>query len=66
MVKVIVKLVLQSGAMPIRVLGKDGMMSPWWADGGRFFSLSWALAEEHAMGPLAMPKRMLEQRYCSG
>jgi hypothetical protein len=37
----------------------DGMMWPWWADGGRFMSLSWALAEERAMVPSAVPTRML-------
>ncbi len=45
--------------MPTRVLANDGMKCPWWADGGRFLSLSWALAEEHAMVPLAMPTQML-------
>ncbi len=29
----------QSGVMPTRVLGKDGMMWHWWADGGMFLSL---------------------------
>jgi hypothetical protein len=29
------------------------------ADGGRFVSLSWVLAEEHAMVPPAMPTWML-------
>jgi hypothetical protein len=45
--------------MPTRVLVNDGMMWPWWADGGRFLSLSWALVEEHAMVLLAVPTQML-------
>jgi hypothetical protein len=45
--------------MPTRVLVNDGMMWPWHADGGRFLSLSWILAEEHAMMLLAMPTQML-------
>ena len=40
--------------MPTRVLANDGMTWPWRADGGRFVSFSWALAEEHAMLPLAV------------
>jgi hypothetical protein len=52
-------LALQRGAMPNRVLVNDGMTWPWQADGGRFVSLSWALAEEHAMVPLAVPTQML-------
>ncbi len=39
--------------MPTRVLVNDGLTWPWWADGGRFLSLIWALAEEYAMVPLA-------------
>jgi hypothetical protein len=45
--------------MPTRVLVNDGMTWPWWADGGRFLSLSWVLAEEHAMVLLAVPTQML-------
>ena len=45
--------------MPTRVLVNDGMTWPWQADGGRFVSLSWALVEEHAMVPLAVPTQML-------
>jgi hypothetical protein len=59
LVKVMVGLALQSGVMPTRVLGNDGMVWPWQADGGRFLSLSWVLAEEHVMAPLVMPTRML-------
>jgi hypothetical protein len=45
--------------MPTRVLLNDGMTWPWRADGGRFLSLSWVLAEEHAMVPSAVPTQML-------
>ena len=54
-----VRSALQKGAMPNRVLVNVGIMWPWQADGGRFVSKSWALAEEHAMVPLAMPTQML-------
>jgi hypothetical protein len=57
--KTTVRLALQRGAMPTRVLVNYGMMRPWRADGGRFVSLSWALAEEHAVVPLAVPTWML-------
>jgi hypothetical protein len=59
LVKVTVRLALQRGATPTRVLVNDGMTWPWRADGGRFLSLSWVLAEEHVMVPLAMPTQML-------
>ena len=59
LVKMTVRLALQRGEMPTRVLVNDGMMWPWWADGERCVSLSWALAEEHAMVPLAVPTQML-------
>ncbi len=59
LVKMTVRLALQRGAMPTRVLVNDGMMWPWQADGGRFLSLSWVLAEEHVMVPLAVPTQML-------
>jgi hypothetical protein len=45
--------------MPNRVLVNVGIMWPWRADGGRFVSLSWALAEEHVMVPSAVPMQML-------
>ncbi len=45
--------------MPTRVLVNDGMMWPWQADGGRFVSLSWVLAEERAMVPSAVSTRLL-------
>jgi hypothetical protein len=45
--------------MPNRVLVNDGMTWPWRADGGRFVSLSWALAEERVIVPSAVPTRML-------
>ncbi len=32
--------------MPTRVLGNDGVMWPWQADGGRFKRVRWVLAEE--------------------
>jgi hypothetical protein len=35
----------QSGAMPNWVLVNVGITWPWRADGGRFVSLSWGLAE---------------------
>ncbi len=54
-----VRLALQRGAMLTRVLVNDGMTWPWQADGRRFLSWSWALAEEHAIVPLAMPTQML-------
>ncbi len=54
LVKMTVRLVLQRGAMLTRILVNDGMTWPWRADGGRFVSFSWALAEEHAMLPLAV------------
>ena len=59
LVKMIVRPVLQTGAMPTRVLVNDGMTWPWQADGGRFVSLSWALAEERAMVPSAVSTWML-------
>ena len=59
LVKMTVRLALQRGAMPTRVLVNDGMTWPWQADGGRFLSLGWALVEEHAMVPLAVPTQML-------
>jgi hypothetical protein len=54
-----VRLASLRGAMPTRVLVNDGMTWLWWADGGRSVSLSWVLAEEHAMVPLAVPTQML-------
>jgi hypothetical protein len=45
LVKMTVRLASQRGAMLTRVLVNDGMMWPWQADGRRFVSLSWALAE---------------------
>jgi hypothetical protein len=42
-----------------RVLVNDGMTWPWQADGGRFVSMSWVLAEECAMVPSAVPTWML-------
>ncbi len=59
LVKMTVRLVLQRGAMLTRFLVNDGMMWPWWADGWRFLSLSWMLAEEHAMVPSVVPTQML-------
>jgi hypothetical protein len=59
LVKRTVRLALQWGAMPTRVLVNDGMMWPGQADSGRFLSLSWALAEEHEMVLTAMPTQML-------
>jgi hypothetical protein len=59
LVKMTVSLASQRGAMPPRVLVNDGMTWPWRADGGRFLILSWALAKEHAMVPLAVPTQML-------
>jgi hypothetical protein len=54
-----VRLASQRWAMPTRVLVNDGITWPWQADGGRFVSLSWALVEEHAMVPSAVPTQML-------
>ncbi len=59
LVKMTVRLASQRGAMPTRVLVNDGMTWPWRADGGRSMSLSWALVEEHAMVPSAVPTQML-------
>jgi hypothetical protein len=59
LVKITVRLALQRGGMPTRVLVNDGMMWPWQADGGRFLSLSWVLAKERAMVLLAVPTQML-------
>jgi hypothetical protein len=59
MVKMTVRLALQRGAIPTRVMVNDGIMWPWRADGRRFMSLSWALAKEHVMVPLAVPTQML-------
>ncbi len=45
--------------MPTRVLVDDDMTWHWWADGRRFLSLSWVLAEEHVMVLSAVPTQML-------
>ncbi len=50
---------VSEGAMPNRVLVNVGITWPWRADSGRFASLSWALAEERVMVPLAVPTQML-------
>ncbi len=61
-----VKSASQRGAMPTRVLVNDGMQWLWWADGERFVCLSWALEEEHAMVPSAVPTQMLGVEMFSG
>jgi hypothetical protein len=59
LVELTVRLALQRGAMPNRVLVNVGMTWPWQADGGRFVSLSWALVGEHAMVTSTVPTQML-------